>query len=288
MEIICNELSYNPLADSNQEAERRFNLLFNTFKKSKEKYGFKRIRFHTDYATQQITAEHTFKQWVPTITNSTLRNTIITFFRKPYADDDLEIEDLEALFYSKYTLTDNGVPTETSPFGLPIAFIKSKLVISFDSHEFWHNRKINILKSSISDSGTEELNFLVYNICLPSDIKEKEISEWADKYMSINVDSQEMLEKYLAYEKYTISFGDYFLAQLFEWRNDDMELFKRTLLLMKDVQLHPFMGGMGKTENLRGHGKEASKRITGEHRLSYEIINNRVTFLACKGHYEFH
>ena len=57
---------------------------------------------------------------------------------------------------------------------------------------------------------------------------------------------------------------------------------------MKDVQLHPFTGGMGRTENLRYNGKEASKRITHGNRLSYTVENNIVTFIACSGHYEFH
>lgn len=57
---------------------------------------------------------------------------------------------------------------------------------------------------------------------------------------------------------------------------------------MKDVELHPFTGGMGQTENLKNRGKEASKRINISDRLSYLVENNTVTFIACRGHYEFH
>jgi Txe/YoeB family toxin of Txe-Axe toxin-antitoxin module len=57
---------------------------------------------------------------------------------------------------------------------------------------------------------------------------------------------------------------------------------------MKDVEVHPFTGGMGHTENLKGRSKEASKRVTQVDRLSYSIENDVVTFLACKGHYDFH
>lgn len=60
------------------------------------------------------------------------------------------------------------------------------------------------------------------------------------------------------------------------------------LLLMKDVGLHPFTGGMGKTENLQQRGKEASKQTTQLDRLSYTLKKNIVTFIACKGHYDFH
>ena len=82
------------------------------------------------------------------------------------------------------------------------------------------------------------------------------------------------------------------MAQLLEWKAKDNKLFKYTLLLMKDVQLHPFTGGMGRTENLKGNGKEASKRSTNRYpdgdRLSYFLENNIVTFVACIGHYKFH
>ncbi len=48
------------------------------------------------------------------------------------------------------------------------------------------------------------------------------------------------------------------------------------------------LGGMGQTENLHGRGKEASMPVTQLHRLSYTTDNNIVTFIACKGHYNFH
>ena len=77
-----------------------------------------------------------------------------------------------------------------------------------------------------------------------------------------------------------------------DWKKKDLKLFKHTLVLMKDVQMHPFSGGMGQTENLKHRGKEASKRITNRYpdgdRLSYYVENNIVTFLACQGHYTFH
>jgi len=57
---------------------------------------------------------------------------------------------------------------------------------------------------------------------------------------------------------------------------------------MKDVEIHPFTGGMGKTENLRHKGKESSKQITQLDRLSYTLKNDNITFISCKGHYDFH
>ena len=76
-----------------------------------------------------------------------------------------------------------------------------------------------------------------------------------------------------------------FLTNYIEWKSNEYKTYLHILALMKDVELHPFRGGMGKTENLKNRGKEASKRITIRDRLSYEIENNVVTFIACKALY---
>jgi len=284
MDLICNELSYYPLADSDNEAEKRFSQLIDTFKEANNTYGFKRILFYPDYGKQSITVDKNFFEWIISVSNSTLKNAILTFFRKPFADD-LNEDELEALFRSDYQII-GQVPTQKSPIGLPIAHIKSTPTISFNSDTFWQNRKINLLKTNTSEP--ENLNFTVYNICLTTDLKTEEIIEWTDKVMTNRIDSEEMLVKYLSYSKYSLTFGEDFLEQLFEWKSTDLILFKRILLLMKDVQIHPFTAGLGKTENLKNRGKEASKRITSEHRLSYKLQENIVTFIACKGHYNFH
>ncbi len=285
MDLIFNELSYYPLADNDNEAEVRFSQLIKTFKEANNTYGFKKILFYPDYGEQLITVEKNFYEWINSVSNSTLKNTILTFFIKPFADD-LDEDELEAFFKSDYQVIGQKVPAQESPIGLPIAHIRATPTISFNSDNFWQHRKINIRKTNTSE--TENLNFAVYNICLATDLKTEEIIEWTDKVMTNYIDSKEMLVKYLSYSKYSLHFNEDFLSQLFNWKDADLTVFKRILLLMKDVEIHPFMGGIGQTENLRKKGKEASKRITGEHRLSYELQENIVTFIACKGHYDFH
>ena len=78
------------------------------------------------------------------------------------------------------------------------------------------------------------------------------------------------------------------MEEIFEWKKTDLKSYNRILRLMKDVELHPFSGGFGKTENLSNNEKECSKRITELDRLSYSLENNVVTFYSCKGHYLFH
>ena len=289
MELICNELSYYPIASNNNEAEIRFKQLLKCFKEANKIFGFKTIRFHSDFAKQDITVDKKFSEWISTVSNSTLKNTILSFFRKPFADD-LNDDELETFLESNYVIAHDNVPTRESPLGLLIAHIRSTITVSFNSDIFWQKRKINILKTNTSK--TENLEFAAYNICLETDLKKDEIVEWTGNVMSNTINSKEMVIKYLSYSKYKIELTDAFIAELLNWKANDIGLFKRTLLLMKDVEIHPFTGGMGQTENLRNRGKEASKRIRNIYpdgdRLSYFLENNIVTFVACKGHYKFH
>jgi toxin YoeB len=285
MELICNELSFIPLAKNGHIAEERFRTIIQTFRESKSRYDFTHIRFPKSYSALQITATQTLFEWISTLSNPTIKAAILTLFRPPYTDD-LEESEMDTFFESNYTITSEEAPERNSPVGLPVAFIKSVPCISFDSHDFWEKRKIEISKTN--GNIIENANFFTYNICLPTDLNTPELNEWAENCFPEYINTTELLTKYLTYRKYEVIFSENFLQQFFEWKNTDMDSFKYLLLLMKDVELHPFTGGRGQTENLKNRGKEASKRININDRLSYTVENNVVTFIACKGHYEFH
>lgn len=289
MNLIFNELSIHPIAENGHIAEEGFKKLLATFKEAKKVYGFSHIRFPNNYAALQVTPTETFFEWVSTLTNRTIKNLIIDLCKKPFTDE-LEEAELDAFFESNYTLIGENIPTELEPIGLPVSHIKTIPAISLDFHLFWRNRKITVRKSNATT--TENIDFVAYNICLESDIATQEITEWADMSMPKFIDTKEVLTKYLGFTKYQAVFMESFMEQFVSWKTDDFETFKYLLLLMKDVQIHPFTGGMGQTENLKGRGKEASKRVTNSYpdgdRLSYTVENNIVTFIACKGHYTFH
>lgn len=289
MNLIFNELSIYPIANNGYVAEENFKKLLATFKEAKKVYGFNHIRFPDNYAVIQITTNETFFEWVSTLRNRTIKGLIIDLCKRPYTDQ-LEEAELDAFFQSNYTLIDDNVPTQIEPVGLPVSHIKSIPAISLDSHTFWRNRKIIIRKSNSNQ--LEQIDFISYNICLQTDVASQEIVQWADFSMPGFIDTKDILIKYLAFSRYQLKFTDDFMSQFLNWKNYDLEIFKYLLLLMKDVQIHPFTGGMGRTENLKGRGKEASKRLTNSYpdgdRLSYTVDNNVVTFIACKGHYKFH
>ncbi len=289
MELICNELSFYPLANNSYEAVERFRLLLMTFKSANEKYSFNHIRFPKSYAAQYVISNLTLFEWISTLSNPTLKSLILSLFKSPFTDD-LEEAEMNHFFASSFVIKESNVPVSYTPVGLPVAHIKSLPCISFKSHVCWQNRLIEL--SMQNDNSGIETIFSVYNLCDPVDLEMPEIIVWSETSLPEFVDSTDNLSIYLNYTRLDAEFTDDFMEQLFSWKEKDFDVFRYILLLMKDVELHPFTGGRGQTENLKNRGKEASKRINNVYpnadRLSYIIENNVVTFLACEGHYTFH
>ncbi len=76
------------------------------------------------------------------------------------------------------------------------------------------------------------------------------------------------------------------LNELFEWTRHDVKTVQRIELLLRDISREPFKG-IGKPEPLKGKLKgKWSRRITDEHRLIYEVTDEEIIVLSCKGHYE--
>ncbi|MCZ2282173.1 MAG: type II toxin-antitoxin system YoeB family toxin [Bacteroidales bacterium] len=288
MNLVFNELSIYPLAENGHLAEANFRKLLETFKEAKKVYGFTHIRFPNNYSGLQITTNETFFEWLSSLTNRTIKNLIIDICKRPFTDE-LEEDELNEFYESNYSLVGENIPIEVEPVGLPVSYIKAMPAISLDSHSFWKNRKIIVRK--LGGFSIENNDFVAFNICLVSDLTTPEIEEWADFSMPNFINSKEVLIKYLRYTKYQCEFTERFMHQFFLWKTENFDMFKYLLLLMKDIQFHPFSGGMGQTENLKGRSKEASKRLSNSYpdgdRLSYTIENNLVIFIACKGHYKF-
>ncbi|MEO6390472.1 MAG: Txe/YoeB family addiction module toxin [Pyrinomonadaceae bacterium] len=69
------------------------------------------------------------------------------------------------------------------------------------------------------------------------------------------------------------------------WIEQDRTKAMRIIALIKDVQRDPFKG-IGKPEPLRHELKGCwSRRIDQEHRLVYQITDEKIRILACRFHY---
>ncbi|MDR1556560.1 MAG: Txe/YoeB family addiction module toxin [Tannerellaceae bacterium] len=69
------------------------------------------------------------------------------------------------------------------------------------------------------------------------------------------------------------------------WNQKNPSLYAKIHELLIDIGKHPFQGGMGKTEVLKSQEGIASKRINGEHRITYRLEKNVIRIFTCKGHY---
>ncbi len=69
------------------------------------------------------------------------------------------------------------------------------------------------------------------------------------------------------------------------WQTHDRKILKRINLLVKDLKRDPF-DGLGKPEPLKYELAGCwSRRITDEHRLVYEVVENSVVIISCRFHY---
>jgi toxin YoeB len=69
------------------------------------------------------------------------------------------------------------------------------------------------------------------------------------------------------------------------WIEQDRNKALRIIGLIKDVQRNPFKG-IGKPEPLKHEFKGCwSRRIDQEHRLIYQVTEEKIRILACRYHY---
>ena len=71
------------------------------------------------------------------------------------------------------------------------------------------------------------------------------------------------------------------------WQANDKKIAQKINQLLKDIQRNGPADGIGKPEALRYMDGEAwSRRIDGQHRLSYTVENGDIIILSCRGHYD--
>ena len=75
------------------------------------------------------------------------------------------------------------------------------------------------------------------------------------------------------------------LADYQQWATDDITVFRKISVLIKEIIREPFTG-IGKPEPLRANlAGFWSRRITGKHRLVYKAEQDLLIIASCKSHY---
>ena len=86
---------------------------------------------------------------------------------------------------------------------------------------------------------------------------------------------------------YEIDFSDKAIEDIaFFQKAGNISLLKKISALIKEIAEHPFMG-TGKPEQLKYDLTGLwSRRINQEHRLVYEVAENKILIHSAKGHYD--
>ena len=83
-----------------------------------------------------------------------------------------------------------------------------------------------------------------------------------------------------------ISFSESAWEEYLYWQIQDKKTLKKINELLKEIKRTPFTG-KGEPEGLRGDlSGKWSRRINIKDRLVYEVSDEMITVLQCKGHYD--
>jgi addiction module toxin, txe/yoeB family len=75
------------------------------------------------------------------------------------------------------------------------------------------------------------------------------------------------------------------LEEYSEWQNEDIKKANKITKFIKEILKEGVLKGTGKPERLK-YNAGYSRRIDEYNRLVYEIEDNILVIISCKGHYE--
>ena len=82
-----------------------------------------------------------------------------------------------------------------------------------------------------------------------------------------------------------ISFSENAWEEYLYWQAMDKKILKKINKLLKEIQRTPF-DGEGKPEPLKRSPDSWSRRINEKDRLVYEVKDDNIIVIQCKGHYK--
>jgi len=83
----------------------------------------------------------------------------------------------------------------------------------------------------------------------------------------------------------SLEFDKFALQDLIWWVENDRKTALKILKIIEEIPRNPFTG-KGKPEPLKYDFEGCwSRRITDEHRIIYQVLNEKIRILACRFHY---
>jgi Txe/YoeB family toxin of toxin-antitoxin system len=277
-DLIFNELSVKPQPAKFEQLNQRVKSLVSLCKQAREQFNFKKLRFTQQFHEYQLLAEGmSFDDYVrDKRIHPTIKTLLLDLRCYPFiddADEQVSTQYLENQFYFQK----NGEKLKCD--GLATAYLYNTLAVSFSSENIWDNVQVTILVKKESAEFFEAKN--VFHLSKSEHLETKnEMRDWLLENIQQNICSVTDLKRlYPHYQFESQAFDD-----LLYWKKNDKELYDRLHLLLRDIELNRFTGGLGKTEVLKQNWSGcASKRLNDEHRIVYSLKGNII--YRCKGHY---
>ena len=272
MDLVFNELSIQPVAIDKAKGFERVNDLISTFKRGKE-FNFNKIRFHTGFESIELADRYSLNDFCHEPQNRTKSTLLRGLFKQPFIDDNSEEED-------RYIQYDFQLPKGDkllNSYGLASAYLYSTSGIGFCSELFWDNCKFELLIT-----GEDVTTDTVFCVSKPEHFDSITFRRWNEERILNSLDPDKTL---------AMLFPNYIIEakandDILFWKHDSL-ITGRLVLLFKDIIINPFIGGLGKTESLKGRINTYSKRVDDGNRIIYKVeANFKITILSCRGHYE--
>lgn len=277
-DLIFNELSVEPYPANFDELNQRVKNLVLLCKKAREKFDFKKLRFTQQlHEYRLLTEEFSFSDYIrDKRVNPTIRTLLLDLHRYPFIDD--EDEQVLAQYLENQFRFQKG-NDKLKCDGLATAYLYDTVAISFSSEQIWDKLKITILVQKGDTETVEQVFHLSKTEHLD---QENELTKWLSEHVQQGVHTLADLKR--LYPNYV--FESQAFDDLLYWKTKNQTLYLRLHVLLRDIEISPFTGGLGKTESLKGTSGRASKRLDSEHRIVYSLKGEMVTVYRCKGHYD--
>lgn len=278
-DLVFNELSINPCCTSFEELNQRIENLLNTCKEARGHFNFKKLRFTQElHEYKLLTNTFSFYDYIKDKrVKPNIKTLLLTIRRYPFIDDEDE-NIFNQYITNKFHFAHENEKQKCD--GLATAYLYQTVAVGFANTVWINNLKAPII---ITTEENIEINRHVYHA---SDIthfqQENELTHWLKQKQQAKIESIDDLKSlYPDYLFESQAFDD-----LMFWKETNNN-YDRLHLLLRDIKINSCVGGLGKTEPLKGDlSGKFSKRLTQEDRIVYSVEQNIVTVFSCKGHYE--
>ena len=284
MDVFFNELSFRPLGSSDEMGQDHLITLLQTIKSLhlKEK-SFGRMRIPVGFFANELAPEYTVNHFLADNRIRTdIRTALLTVARKPYDYFGEDEADESERFVSSAFRTLNHLDGEESPEGIAAAYLFRSPSISLGSHDHW--KRILFQLTRTPDEG-DESTVSVCNLSSPGSIAHPSFESWLkQESKQIPLNSADNISQRFP----DFIFQPRAIQDIITWYKEHPDQTKHISMLLEDIPQHPFVGGIGKTEPLKGNlAGRCSKRITRGDRIVYSYESpTRIIIHSCKGHYE--